>query len=179
MVLAADAFEELFYETRELPSSSEKSFEEDDKTISKVTLHSDAARPTKAVERAGTRRDRSDIEEGDGKVDVGEWQRNLKSASKTEDFGTSGILYENSISAFVALYRILRSNTDASRAQVVQDLREEFRKFYVWNDALGTQTGQLERVLETSRNLKTGVLSLLAQWARVICKCELYLSLPL
>ena len=114
------------------------------------------------------------MDKGEVKVDVTEWQRNIKASSKAQDFGISGILYENSISVFVALYRILQSQTDASTVQVVQDLREEFRKFYVWNDALGTQTGQLQRVLETSQNLNTAVLSLLAQWARVICKCRLH-----
>ena len=142
--------------------------------MSKVTVQSGAGRPTEDDARAGTGRTGSLMDKGEVKVDVTEWQRNIKASSKAQDFGISGILYENSISVFVALYRILQSQTDASTVQVVQDLREEFRKFYVWNDALGTQTGQLQRVLETSQNLNTAVLSLLAQWARVICKCRLH-----
>lgn len=79
-------------------------------------------------------------------------------------------MFEACIQAFQSLFHIIREKPDVSGHDTIEDLREEFRKFYVWNDIFPTTSGELGSILSASRNLKEAVFNLMAQWARALCK---------
>lgn len=116
----------------------------------------------------------SDSEEDqDGEVEEEEEEVENKQAECSQfqqELGISGGLVEGCLGYFSILYGILSRRSDELPTGVIESLREEFRKFYVWNDVRGTQQGHLEQVLSTSRSLRVAVLSLLVQWARLLCK---------
>jgi len=105
---------------------------------------------------------------------LADWQTRLKHSEFEQELGISGSLVEDCLACFSTLYRILHQRSDDLPHGVIESLREEFRKFYVWNDVRGTQQGHLEQVLSTSRSLRVAILSLLVQWAKVLCKGWLY-----
>ena len=67
-------------------------------------------------------------------------------------------------------FQVIRENNDALDDDVYQDLQEEFRKFYVWNDLFSTSGGELDNLLSASQNLKAAVLVLMLQWANALSR---------
>jgi len=107
----------------------------------------------------------------EGSLDqVAAWQQQLLSAPPLEGSGIAESLFESLVSTFSVIHTELLKYQGLENSNLLSDLREEFRKFYVWNDTVSTQSGQLDSILQTSRNLQITVLSLMNQWAMTISK---------
>jgi hypothetical protein len=109
---------------------------------------------------------------GDGNPEadlkVSQWQKDIENSSDQEDW--SAILFESCIEVFPLVFHIICEKPENVESSFRDDLREEFRKFYVWNDTFATASGELGSILSTSRNLKEAVYSIMLQWARALCK---------
>jgi hypothetical protein len=165
--IAADAFQDVFSEASNAsihgdPDASDLVIDSEPKTDS-AELSSKAGEFVK--DNSGTPQDGwSESEHSE----VIQWQNTVNEANAQEDL--SAILFEACVQAFQSVFHIIREKPDLFEHTTIDDLREEFRKFYVWNDIFPTASGELGSILSTSRNLKEAVFSLLAQWARALCK---------
>jgi len=101
-------------------------------------------------------------------LQVADLQNKIEDPAQEPDL--PAVLFNHCVKVFVNLFRIIHGKDDLIQPSICEDLREEFRKFYVWNDTFPTESGQLGSILATSRNLKAAVLGLMAQWARALCK---------
>lgn len=59
---------------------------------------------------------------------------------------------------------------DHSNSSSYESLRDEFRKFYIWNQGFSTSTGDLDLILSSSKNLKATVLGLMVLWVKALCR---------
>ncbi len=176
MSLAADAFEETFREGSEFLSvvlEGEGPFEV--QVQSQETNFQNLSRPTFS-ENVDIVEEDSKNSKGDEKVpevdiEIANWQSSLENPTVQEDLSVT--LFENCANVFPLIYRILKKEAESSERSACEDLREEFRRFYVWNETFPTASGELGSILSTSRNLKETVFSLMAQWARALCRGEL------
>lgn len=167
---AADAFQDVFNE------ASDASSIHVDPNAPDVAIYADPNPEAVPANVISKRREfvEDDSEASyDGQSDseysnVSDWQNTLEDATAQEDL--SAILFEACVQAFRSLFHIICEKSDVLGRHTIDDLREEFRKFYVWNDIFPTTSGQLGSILSTSRNLKEAVFSLIAQWARALCK---------
>jgi hypothetical protein len=88
------------------------------------------------------------------------------------EWGLAAALYEALVAGFAALLRVLLE--DSARldqgSSSYKALRDEFQKFFLWNDGFSTTSGELDRILSCSKNLRAAVLALMVQWARTVCR---------
>jgi hypothetical protein len=105
----------------------------------------------------------------DSIVDVALWQRGIQNGDDQE-LGPVCYLFEASVSAFSALLHILAADSSQFESESYQQLRNEFRKFYMWNEGFSTRTGDLDHILASSKNLKGTVLGLMVQWVKAVSK---------
>jgi hypothetical protein len=105
--------------------------------------------------------------------DVALWQRQVQ--DDQQELGLACYLFEASTAAFSALLNVLSANPAKLDSASYAVLRNEFRKYYMWNEGFSTRSGGLDHVLSGSRNLKATVLRLMAQWARAVCRGDIFL----
>jgi len=109
----------------------------------------------------------------DHDVDVAIWQRGILLEEGQREIGPACYLFESSISAFSEILKVLAVNPVHLDSESYGSLRDEFRKFYMWNEGFSTRTGDLDHILACSKNLKGAVLGLMAQWVRTVSKSML------
>jgi hypothetical protein len=110
----------------------------------------------------------------DSQVQITRWQESIEESNYSEELAVA--LFNACNEVFPRILLILSQQRDIQEASVHQDLREQFRKFYVWNDIFPTISGELDKILSLSRNLKITVMGLLAQWGRLVCR-GMYLTM--
>jgi hypothetical protein len=104
--------------------------------------------------------------------DISTWQRAVLHQDDQLEMGLATRLFEASKAAFTTLLRVLVAHS----AQLDYDssvyavLRNEFQKFYMWNDGFSTSSGELDRILCYSKNLRATVLGLMVKWAKAVCR---------
>jgi hypothetical protein len=105
--------------------------------------------------------------------DVTLWQ--LEVQDDQQELGLACYLFEASTAAFSALLNVLSANPAKPDSVSHGVLRNEFQKYYMWNEGFSTRSGGLDCALSNSRNLKATVLKLMVQWARAVCRGEIFL----
>ena len=105
--------------------------------------------------------------------DVTLWQRQVQ--DDQQELGFACYLFEASTAAFSALLNVLSANPAKLPPASYGVLSSELRKYYMWNEGFSTRSGGLDHALSGSRNLKATVLRLMAQWARAICRGDIFL----
>jgi len=100
-------------------------------------------------------------------VDVDQWQSGIEIHADLEDAGQAAILFEGTVSFVPELLHILEGHIESS---IYNDIKQEFRFWYLWNDGFSTRRGDLDRSLSYSSNLRATVLTIMAGWARAMCK---------
>jgi len=101
--------------------------------------------------------------------DVARWQQGIL-LGKEQEVGPACYLYEASISALSALLHVLAADSIHYDSETYASLRDEFRKFYLWNEGFSTRAGELDHILAYSKNLKGTVLGLMVQWVKTFTK---------
>jgi hypothetical protein len=88
------------------------------------------------------------------------------------ELGLAATLYEASVAGFAALLRILLEDSAGldQNSSSYEVLRNEFQKFYLWNHGFSTTSGELDRILSCSKNLRAAVLALMVRWAKTVCR---------
>jgi hypothetical protein len=104
--------------------------------------------------------------------DVTLWQHQVQ--DNQPEPGLACYLFEASTAAFSALLNILSADPAKLDSTSYGVLRNEFRKYYMWNEGFSTRAGGLDHALSNSRNLKAAVLKLMAQWASAICRGDTF-----
>lgn len=103
--------------------------------------------------------------------DVGLWQRAVEHQDDQPELGPANRLFETSTAAFSALLHLLAIDTHSLGTEIIYPrLRNEFRKFYLWNEGFSTRSGSLDHILSCSKNLKATVLGLMVNWAKALSK---------
>lgn len=102
--------------------------------------------------------------------DVTLWRGEIEEQDEKPELGPASYLFEASSLAFSALLHTLIGNSTLLDLEAYQTLRDEFRKFYLWNEGFSTGSGDLDRILSYSKNLKATVLNLMVLWARSVMK---------
>lgn len=105
----------------------------------------------------------------DHDIDVSLWQKGIQHEDEQE-LGPACYLFEASIIAFSELLHILAADSTRLKSEPYRSLRNEFRKFYLWNEGFSTRAGDLDHILASSKNLKGTVLGLMVQWAKAVSK---------
>jgi hypothetical protein len=98
--------------------------------------------------------------------DVALWQDGIEPQGGPPEIGPASYLFEASVAAFSAILQIIAANKDDFDRSSYESLRDEFRKFYMWNEGFSTQTGALDQALSSSQSLKAAVLDMMIHWAR-------------
>lgn len=98
------------------------------------------------------------------------WQKSLQHDDNQLGAGTAAQLFKSSADASSTLLRIMAADTKNTSVDIYESLRHEFQSFYVWNEGFSTGTGELDRILFRSKDLKATVLGLMAQWAKSLLK---------
>jgi hypothetical protein len=137
------------------------------------TSHAPGSKASTESKGVGMDEDESDKSQSgkadfDGGIQVADWRDSLENSAAQEDIST--IVFEDCVKVFSLVFHIIRENPDSITSSTCDDLREEFRKFYVWNDSFPIASGELGSILSTSRNLREAVFGLMAQWARALSK---------
>jgi hypothetical protein len=89
------------------------------------------------------------------------------------DLGPACDLFKASERAFSALLQALAVHVVQVESGTYESLRNEFMKYYMWNEGLSTRSGNLDSILSSSTNLKGTVLRLMVQWAKSVLKSTL------
>lgn len=100
------------------------------------------------------------------------WQAEVR--DDQQELGLACYLFEASTAAFSALLKVLAADLTKPDAASYRVLCNEFRKYYMWNEGFSTRSGGLDHALARSRNLKAIVLKLMAQWARAVCRGDVF-----
>jgi hypothetical protein len=104
----------------------------------------------------------------DPQLEIARWQMSIEEMNLTENLTVA--LFNACTRVVPLVLRILSEQPENKKISTYQNFREEFRKFYVWNDIFPTVSGELDKILSSSRNLKITALDLLAQWGRLVCR---------
>lgn len=67
-------------------------------------------------------------------VDVALWQQGVLPEGEGEEIGPACALFKASIALFPALLQVLASDIVNVDLDFYSSLRDEFRKFYMWNE---------------------------------------------
>jgi len=102
--------------------------------------------------------------------DVTLWQGGVVEQDEQPESGPACHLFQETTMAFASLSRTLTQDPNDLDPRFYILLREEFRKFYLWNEGFCTGAGDLDQVLSSSKNLKGTVLNLMVLWARALSK---------
>lgn len=103
-------------------------------------------------------------------------QREIPHEGNERELGPVTQLFQATVAAFSAVLHIIASNhSQNDDGQTFYNaLRDEFQKFYMWNEGFPSSTGELDLILSFSKNLRATVLDLMVQWAKVVCRSKYY-----
>lgn len=111
---------------------------------------------------------------------VNYWQLGLPQGDEQQEIGPAAQLFEATVVAFSAVLQVIADtpgqyDEHGDGLRFYTALRDEFQKFYMWNEGFPSSSGELDLILSCSKNLRATVLDLMAQWAKVVCrsKCSL------
>lgn len=103
-------------------------------------------------------------------LDVAQWQRHVEDSGGGVETGPACYMFEAVTIVLSSLIKVLVLEPEHIEREHFEALRDEFRKFYMWNEGLATRSGQLDQILSSSKSLKATVLKLIAQWITTILK---------
>ena len=106
--------------------------------------------------------------------DVAIWQKSIELEAEGKENGPAGYLFDAATSVVANILRIMASNSENPDLASYEMLRNEFRKFYLWNCGFSTRSGELDNILSLSNNLRATVLTLLVEWAMALAKGTQY-----
>jgi hypothetical protein len=98
------------------------------------------------------------------------WHQGVQGHNDIPELGPASSLFDASTSAFTILLRIMVQDPYHSNSNSYKSLRDEFRKFYIWNQGFSASTGDLDLILSSSKNLKATVLGLMVLWVKALCR---------
>lgn len=93
------------------------------------------------------------------------WRRGILHDDNQPEIGAAAELFEVSTEGSSQLLQIL-----ALDLTVYESFRDEFRKFYMWNEGFSTLSGHLDCILATSKDLRATTLGLMVNWAKSLLK---------
>jgi hypothetical protein len=104
--------------------------------------------------------------------DISVWRQEVLQQDDQLGLGLATNLFDTSVAAFAALLRVLAEDRARleENSNLYEVLRNEFQRFYMWNDGFSTNSGELDRILSCSKNLRATVLALMVQWAKTVCR---------
>jgi hypothetical protein len=92
-------------------------------------------------------------------TDVAVWRSGIQTQGADDlEHRLASHLFEALVAAFSALLRTLTSEPENVDSATYELLRDEFRKFYMWNEGFSTRAGDLDHILASSKNLEAAVL---------------------
>lgn len=103
-------------------------------------------------------------------LNVAQWQRHVEDDGSAVETGPACYMFEAATTVVSSLINVLVLEPEHIEREHFEALRDEFRKFYMWNEGLATRSGQLDQILSSSRSLKATVLKLIAHWITTILK---------
>ncbi|RFU32260.1 hypothetical protein B7463_g4072, partial [Scytalidium lignicola] len=104
-------------------------------------------------------------------ADLFSWSQGIPHEQDELEYGPATCLFDAATAAFTELLRIIAAGATTSESKsLYESLRNEFQKFYMWNEGFSTRTGNLDSILSRSKNLEATCLSLLALWANAVSK---------
>jgi hypothetical protein len=121
--------------------------------------------------------------------DVALWQRQIDHGEEHQEVGLVTQLFQATVAAFSAVLQIIADDPCQYNDGLTfyNALRDEFQKFYIWNEGFPSSSGELDVTLLCSKNLRATALDLMVQWSKVVCrgkhrhcsflKCCCYLTL--
>jgi hypothetical protein len=112
---------------------------------------------------------------------VNYWQRGLQHGDEQQEIGPATQLFEATVVAFSAVFQVIAEtpgqyDEHGDGLRFYTALRDEFQKFYMWNEGFPSSSGGLDLILLCSRTLRATVLDLMAQWAKAVCRSKYSLS---
>jgi len=83
-------------------------------------------------------------------------------------------LFEATVGSFSAVLKIIADNPSQydNGSMFLTTLRDEFQKYYMWNEGFPTSSRELDKILACSKNLRVTVLGLMVKWAKVVCRSK-------
>lgn len=102
--------------------------------------------------------------------DVTLWRGGVEEQAERLEPADASHLFQASAITFSSLLETLRRKPERLNSDLYAILRNEFRKFYLWNEGFCTGSGDLDQILLSSKNLKATVLNLMVLWARAVSK---------
>ena len=114
------------------------------------------------------------------KVDSGiaQWRGGVEVRDEQPDLGPANYLFEAVTTVFSATLQVMIGDYKHFNLESYEILREEFRKFYLWNEGFSTSSGDLDQILSSSKNLKATVLNLMVSWVNAVLRSEYRLHTP-
>jgi hypothetical protein len=108
--------------------------------------------------------------------DVKQWQGEVEAQDGRTELGPAAHLFEASIAVFAAGLQVMIGDYRNFDPDSHRILRNEFRRFYLWNEGFSTSSGGLDRILSSSKNLEATVLSIMVSWTKAVLRSmpELY-----
>lgn len=114
-------------------------------------------------------------------LDVALWQQEIYQEGEQQELGPVAQLFQATVVTFSALLQIIADDpgryTDG--LMFYNALRDEFQKFYMWNEGFPSSSGELDIILSSSKNLRATVLDLIVHWAKVVCRSKDRLGSPI
>jgi hypothetical protein len=81
--------------------------------------------------------------------------------------GPARLIFTAAVQAFPIILRAISEGPEHADSRVIE-LKNEFRKFFIWNEGFSTSDGELDRLISMSRNLRDTVLRLMLEWAMTL-----------
>lgn len=112
---------------------------------------------------------------------ISEWRREVSYEDEQLELGLAADLFDAAVAGFAELLRILLEDPARldKNSSSYEALRNEFQRFYLWNDGFSTSSGGLDRILSCSKNLRATVLALMVQWAKTVRRSNYFHFLTL
>lgn len=98
------------------------------------------------------------------------WRGAIEDQEEVLELGPASHLFEAATAVFSSTLQVMRQDHINYDAESYDRLRGEFMRFFLWNEGFLTSSGNLDRILISSRNLKATVLGLMVLWVKSILK---------
>jgi hypothetical protein len=102
--------------------------------------------------------------------DVKQWQGEVEAQDGRPELGPAAHLFEASTAVFAASLQLMIGDYHNFDPDSYRILRNEFRRFYLWNEGFSTSSGGLDRILSSSKNLEATVLGIMVSWTKAVLK---------
>ena len=102
--------------------------------------------------------------------DVKQWQDEVEAQDGRAELGPAAHLFEASTAVFAAGLQVMIGDYHNFDPDSYRILRNEFRRFYLWNEGFSTSSGGLDRILSSSKNLEATVLSIMVCWTKAVLR---------